>query len=200
MVVTFLATTELPLHVAILIGAITSLVLYCAKAAQSARPIALTPSAGGGWDRAEVPDACPSSRVTVLHYAGIGLFAEVPRIDEEWPRVIDSDNAVVVLSMGTLPDVPPSKVVHALNKWANDLNANGGRLIIAGLSPAAIHVLQRAGFRCARRRGRGGPSLDRGAAGRAAVAGYRLIQRKPMWLMPVSIICGRRADGRYRMQ
>ncbi len=145
MLVTFLATTQLPLHMAILIGAITSLVLYCVKAAGSAELIALTPAPEGGWDRAPVPDAVPSDDVTVLHYAGVGLFAEVPRIDETWPRVDDSRNAVVVLSLGTLPDVPSSKVIHALKKWAGDLQANGGRLIIAGVSPSSAKVLERGG-------------------------------------------------------
>ena len=87
MIVTFLATTQLPLHTAILIGAITSLVLYCVKASESAELIALTPAVNGGWSRAPVPDAAPSDEVTVLHYSGVGLFAEVPRIDEEWPDV-----------------------------------------------------------------------------------------------------------------
>lgn len=145
MLVTFAATTQLPLHTAILIGAITSLVLYCVKAAQSAKLVALVP-ADDGWERAPVPDECPSDQVTVLHYAGVGLFAEIPRIDEEWPRVRDSHNAVVVLSMAALPDVPSSKVIHALTKWANDLHVNGGRLIITGLSPEARTALQRGGI------------------------------------------------------
>jgi sulfate permease, SulP family len=145
MLLTFAATTQLPLHTAILIGAITSLVLYCVKAAGSARLIALTPAVDGGWERAPVPDAIPSNDVTVLHYAGVGLFAEVPRIDEDWPKVAESDNAVVVLSMAALPDVPSSKVIHALKKWAGDLKKNGGRLIIAGVSPSAAKVLQRGG-------------------------------------------------------
>lgn len=145
MVVTFLATTELPLHQAILIGAITSLVLYCVKASQSARLVALLP-ADGGWEIAPVPASCPSGEVTVLHYAGVGLFAEVPRIDEEWPRVADSSNAVVVLSMRALPDVPSSKVIQALGKWATELHAHGGRLLIAGVSPAAEKVLDRGGI------------------------------------------------------
>lgn len=145
MLVTFAATTQLPLHTAILIGAVTSLVLYCVKAAQSAKLIALVP-VHEGWEQAPVPDECPSNDVTVLHYAGIGLFAEVPRIDEEWPIVRDSHNAVVVLSMASLPDVPSSKVIHALSKWAGDLQANGGRLIIAGLSPAARTELERGGI------------------------------------------------------
>jgi sulfate permease, SulP family len=145
MLITFAATTELPLHTAILIGAITSLVLYCVKAAQSAQLIALRP-VDDGWERAPVPDQVPSNEVTVLHYAGIGLFAEVPRIDEEWPEVAESRNAVVVLSMAALPDVPSSKVINALTKWATDLERNGGRLIIAGVSPKAEAVLNRGGI------------------------------------------------------
>jgi sulfate permease, SulP family len=146
MLLTFAATTQLPLHTAILIGAITSLVLYCVKAAGSARLIALTPAAEGGWDRAPVPDSIPSNEVTVLHYAGVGLFAEVPRIDEDWPKVADSRNAVVVLSLGALPDVPSTKVIHALKRWADGLEKNGGRLIIAGVSPSAEAVLKRGGI------------------------------------------------------
>ena len=83
--------------------------------------------------------------MTVLHYAGVGLFAEVPRIDELWPKVADSTNAVVVLSMGTLPDVPSSKVIRAIRKWATDLEANGGRMYIAGVSPAARRCSSAAG-------------------------------------------------------
>ncbi len=41
MLITFAATTQLPLHTAILIGVITSLVLYCVKASQSAQLMAL---------------------------------------------------------------------------------------------------------------------------------------------------------------
>jgi sulfate permease, SulP family len=146
MIVTFLATTQLPLHTAILIGAITSLVLYCVKASQSASLMALRRNADGDWERAAVPDEVPSNAVTVLHYNGVGLFAEVPRIDEEWPRVENSDNAVVVLSLGTMPDVPSSKVLKALRRWASDLKANGGRLIIAGVSPATARELQAGGI------------------------------------------------------
>jgi SulP family sulfate permease len=146
MVVTFVATTELPLHQAILIGAITSLLLYCVKASQSAQLVALTPTGDGDWEIGTVPTSCASNAVTVLHYAGVGLFAEVPRIDEEWPRVEDSTNAVVVLSMRALPDVPSSKVIRALRKWATDLTSHGGRLIIAGVGPAAEKVFERGGI------------------------------------------------------
>jgi sulfate permease, SulP family len=145
MLVTFAATTQLPLHTAILIGALTSLVLYCAKASQAAQLIALIRS-GSDWRVVPVPDAVEDDAVTVLQYSGVGLFAEVPRIDEEWPRVEDSHNAVVVLGVRTLPDVPSSKVIKSLRSWAQDLQSNGGRLIIAGVSPATMRVLEHGGL------------------------------------------------------
>ncbi|WP_454791614.1 SulP family inorganic anion transporter [Mycolicibacterium lutetiense] len=146
MLVTFAATTQLPLHTAILIGVITSLVLYCAKAAKAAQLVALTPTADGGWQEAPVPEKCASNDVTVLHYAGVGLFAEVARIDEDWPRAEGTSNAVVVLSLRALPDVPSSVTIKAMRRWAGQLKANNGRLIIAGADPATAEVLRRGGL------------------------------------------------------
>ncbi|KRD19529.1 transporter [Mycobacterium sp. Root265] len=147
MIITFVATTELPLHTAILIGVITSLVLYCAKAAKAAQLVALQPADEQGvWRVVPMPKRCASNEVTVLHYAGVGLFAEVARIDEEWPRIDGSRNAVVVLSMRMLPDVPSSVAIKALRRWAAELTANHGRLIIAGVTPAVAQVLTRGGL------------------------------------------------------
>jgi sulfate permease, SulP family len=146
MVVTFLATTQLPLHTAILIGAITSLVLYCVKASQAADLVELRQVQDGGWLIGPVPAKVDSNAVTVLQYNGVGLFAEVPRIDEKWPQVADSSNAVVVLGLRTLPDVPSSKVIKSLRRWAEELRDNGGRLIIAGASPSALKVFRAGGI------------------------------------------------------
>lgn len=147
MIITFVATTELPLHTAILVGVITSLVLYCVRAAKAAELQALQPSGeDGGWRIIPVPEACADNDVTVLHYTGVGLFAEVARIDEQWPRVAGSTNAVVVLSMRMLPDVPSSVAIKALRRWAGDLAANHGRLIVAGVTPEVAAVLTRGGL------------------------------------------------------
>lgn len=135
-------------HVAIGIGAVTSLVLYCVKASAATKLICLTKSADGDWYITPVPSTFADDAVIVLAYTGVGLFAEVPRIDEEWPSTIDSHGAVVVLTMRTLPDVPSSKVIKALRRWAEDLRANGGKLIIAGISPETAKVLRADSWRC----------------------------------------------------
>ena len=146
MLITFAATTQLPLHTAILIGVITSLVLYCVKASQSAELVALRQTDDGGWQTVPVPEQCASNDVTVLHYSGVGLFAEVARIDEDWPKAEGSTNAVVVLSMRMMPDVPSSVAIKALRRWAGALQAHGGRLIVAGVTPAADRILERGGL------------------------------------------------------
>ncbi len=146
MLITFAATTQLPLHTAILIGVITSLVLYCVKASGTAQLIAVQQTDDGGWRIVPVPERVASNDVTVLHYAGVGLFAEVARIDEEWPRAEGSRNAVVVLSLRALPDVPSSVAIKALRRWAGQLEAHNGRLIVSGVTPAAVRILQRGGL------------------------------------------------------
>jgi SulP family sulfate permease len=144
MLITFAATTQLPLHTAILIGVITSLVLYCVKASKAAQLVALQPRADG-WRFEPVPDRLPSNDVTVLHYGGVGLFAEVSRIDEEWPKVDGTSNAVVVLDMRALPDVPSSVAIKALRRWAELLRSHDGRLYISGVDKATVQILQRGG-------------------------------------------------------
>ena len=57
-----------------------------------------------------------------------------------------STNAVVVLSMRMLPDVPSSVAIKALRRWAGELEAHGGRLIVAGVTPAAEKILERGGL------------------------------------------------------
>ena len=146
MLITFAATTELPLHTAILIGVITSLVLYCAQAAKAAQLIALEPTDDGGWRACPVPERCASDDVTVLHYAGVGLFAEIARIDEKWPRADGTHNAVVVLSMRAVPDVPSSVAIKALRRWAAQLSSHHGRLIIAGVAAPVQRIFERGGL------------------------------------------------------
>lgn len=135
MLVTFAATTQFPLQDAIFLGAVLSLVLYCVKAAQQARLVALEPTGHGSWKMTDVLPSCPSGEVTVIHYGGVGLFAEVPRLDERWPDLSRTRGAVLILSVRTLPDVPSSAVIKALEKRARTLAAGGSKLMIAGVTP-----------------------------------------------------------------
>ena len=146
MVITFAATTQLPLQDAILIGAVISLSLYCVAAARHADLVALEPTGTGQWRFAPVPSTVPSNSVTVLYYAAVGLFAEVPRLDEKWPQTADTRDAVIILSVRTLPDVPSSAVVKEIARRARSLAARGNKLMIVGGTPGLQRILDHSGL------------------------------------------------------
>lgn len=146
MVVTFAATTQFPLQDAIFLGAVLSLLLYCVQAARQADLMGLEPTGAGGWRTVDVPVSCPSGQITVIYYGGVGLFAEVPRLDERWPDLSDTRDAVLIVSFRTLPDVPSSTVVKALEKRVRILTANGSKLMVTGVTPQVVRILDRSGL------------------------------------------------------
>ncbi|MFD7292420.1 SulP family inorganic anion transporter [Streptomyces sp. NPDC059897] len=146
MILTFLATTQLPLQQAIVIGAVLSLLLYCAQAARQAKLIALTRTPDGTWHTATPPKRLPAGEVTVLDYAGTSFFAELPRIEGELPSPDGARDAVLVLVVRTLPDVPSSAVIKLLDRYARSLDKAGGRLILAGAQPSLVRVLKSTGL------------------------------------------------------
>jgi SulP family sulfate permease len=47
--------------------------------------------------------------MTVIYCGGVGLFGQVPGLDERWPDLSQTRGAVLIVSMRTLPGVPSSK-------------------------------------------------------------------------------------------
>ncbi|MFD8571535.1 SulP family inorganic anion transporter [Streptomyces sp. NPDC059639] len=148
MILTFLATTQLPLQQAIILGAVLSLLLYCAQAARRARLVALTrdPATGDDWLTGEPPASLPPGQVTVLYYDGVSFFAEMNRIEAMLPRPDDARGAVLILVMRGVPDVPSSSVVKVLRRYVHGLDAQGGRLILAGAEPGLVRLLTATGL------------------------------------------------------
>ncbi|MBD1322442.1 SulP family inorganic anion transporter [Gordonia hankookensis] len=146
LLVTFVATTQIPLQDAILVGAAISLVLYCVQAARAARLVALVPD-DGGWRVVDTPQTLPADGITVLDYSGVALFAEVPRIAETWPTVSDDNGrSALILSVRTLPDVPSSTLQKLLRAHADELQAKGGRFMLAGVRPPLMKGIESAGL------------------------------------------------------
>jgi sulfate permease, SulP family len=146
MLATFAATTQLPLQDAILLGAGISLLLFCINAQRQARLRALERDMSGRWRTTDVPVRIEPSTVTVLHYEGASMFAEMGRLDESWPRLDDARHAVVIYHVRTLPDVPSSTIIKALARRARQLTENDCRLMVVGLDPALLKVFTRTGL------------------------------------------------------
>ncbi|KLN35602.1 transporter [Cellulosimicrobium funkei] len=146
MVVTFFATTQVPLQQAIVVGAVLSLLLYCVQAARQSRLVLLTRAPDGRWRTSrELPTRLRSGEVTVLDFSGTSFFAALPRIEGQFPDGSGAERAVLVLVLRTLPDIPSSAVMELLHRTARRLAAQGNRLVLVGVTPAMRQLLERTG-------------------------------------------------------
>jgi MFS superfamily sulfate permease-like transporter len=144
------ATLLVPIHVAVLIGVLLSLLLVGITSSTGNRVVALE-RANGGWRRAELPGALPPGEVTVLDIEGAGAFASVPGLFARLPRpaaagvgTAGGGSAVVLRLRGHLRT--NLTFTKALESYEADLAEAGGLLIICGLQPETITQLRSAGL------------------------------------------------------
>ncbi|MFE4462931.1 STAS domain-containing protein, partial [Nocardia tengchongensis] len=146
MIATFAATTQLPLQQAIVIGAVLSLLLYCVQAARQIELVGLARDTAGHWRTAAVPRQRPPGEVTVIDYRGTSFFAELPRLEAALPEVSGARNAVLVLVLRAMPDIPSSAILRLLERYNRQLRDAGGRLVLAGVQPELAEVMQHTGL------------------------------------------------------
>ena len=151
--ITMTATLLVPIHVAVLIGVILSLLLVGINSASTTQVVALQPVAPGSWRRAEVPSSLPPGQVTVLDIEGSGEFASVPAIFARLPQPPENPPgapdarqriAVVLRLRGHLRT--NLTFTKALEDYAEAIGQSGGTLIVCGLQPATITQLRSAGL------------------------------------------------------
>lgn len=146
MAATFLATTQLPLQQAIVIGAVLSLLLYCAQIARRAHLTALERTPTDTWRETQVPDNLPSNAITVLQYDGVGFFAELPWLQDHWPRTGEAHGAVVIMRLRGTPDIPSTALLKALKGYAESLHRTGNHLLITGATSQFTDLASRSGL------------------------------------------------------
>ncbi|MEV6279658.1 SulP family inorganic anion transporter [Nocardia sp. NPDC051832] len=146
MVVTFAATTQLPLQQAIVLGGMLSLLLYCVQISRQGEVLALTPGADGTWRTADPPAELTSGQVTVVEYGGASFFAELSHLEDKLPAPSTDGNAVLVLVVRVVPEVPSSALIKQFRRYAARLQHGGDRLVLAGVQPRLARVLARTGL------------------------------------------------------
>ncbi|MFF1796734.1 SulP family inorganic anion transporter [Kitasatospora sp. NPDC058263] len=119
-------------------GALSIALVALAQAARQGRLLALQPAGDGHWTTAAPPARLTPGQVTVLDYNGVSLFAELPRIERDWPA--PAPDAVLILVVRNLPDVPSSAMIKLLRRKADELHQTGGRLILAGVQPPLAKI------------------------------------------------------------
>jgi SulP family sulfate permease len=98
----------------------------------------------GGWEIRDVPTDLKSNQVTVLLIQGLDFFAEVPALEDEMPSPRGVANAVVILIVRDMTRIT-STAIRWLERYAQQLQANGGVLMLADVEPIVEKELRASG-------------------------------------------------------
>jgi sulfate permease, SulP family len=145
LVATFLLTMFVPLQWAILAGALLSVLLFVGQAAGRVRLVYLARDDQGRWAEQPTLSHLPSNQIVPLYYEGGSFFAEVPHLKQLLPDTTDARRSVVLLGLrGTT--AASSTFLKWLEKYTQQLRDNGNLLMLFGVEPKLMTVLERSGL------------------------------------------------------
>jgi SulP family sulfate permease len=130
MVVTFIATLSLPIQQAIIIGVFLSLLDYIYSSSQQVSLYALKLMEDGDFQEEPAPEKLEDSSVTVLHVRGSTYFAAARTIQEILPSAKEAQQAVVIARLRETDEVGTT-IISVMERYAAELRANGGRLMLS---------------------------------------------------------------------
>lgn len=149
--ITMGATLLVPIHIAVLVGVVLSLLLSAITGASATHIVALEPAGPGHWRRAAVPTELAPGQVTALDIEGAGGFVSVPALFAQLSAVPGDGGregerlfAVVLRLRGHLRT--NLTFTKALEAYGEQLAASGGHLSVCGLQPGTIAQLRAAGL------------------------------------------------------
>ncbi len=145
MLITFGSTLVMPLQYAVLLGVAISILLFVLQQSNALRIVEWVVQDNGWPVEQPAPSKLESERVTVLFTYGNLFYAAANSFEESLPAVEGSRRAVVILLLRGYDDLG-STVIEVFRRYATALQANAGKLILAGVSPGLREQLRRTGM------------------------------------------------------
>jgi SulP family sulfate permease len=145
MLVTFVSTLVMPLQYAVLLGVAISILLFVFQQSNKIRVVEWIVGETGWPVERPVPKKLKSGKVTVLFIYGNLFYAAADTLEKSLPAVQDARRSVVILLLRGYEDVG-STVAEVLRRYTQALQANQGKLILAGVSKSLRAQLQRTGM------------------------------------------------------
>jgi sulfate permease, SulP family len=130
---TFIATLVLPIQEAIIVGIMLSILDYVYTSSQDIQVMELAPTEDGGFETRPAPDQLSNNSITILYGMGDFFFAGARTLEEMLPRVQDAHQAVVILRLHGRSQIR-STMLLVLERYAKRLQANGGKLMLSGVT------------------------------------------------------------------
>lgn len=141
--VTILCVIFLSIPAAVLIGIVLSIVFNFVANANDVTVKHLV-RAEGGFIEKDLPEVIPNNDPMVITVAGHLFFAGAKTLEEKLPRVGDSKRPVVIIRMrGT--NQMGATLIDVLDRYAEELEENGGKLYLSGLDTKQISLLEASG-------------------------------------------------------
>jgi len=142
MVATFVATLALPVQQAIFIGVLLSFIDYGYSSSKNVQLLMLHRTEAGELVERPVPQALEDESITVLHARGSSYFAAARTMQQLLPSAKGAHGAIVIIRMRGLDQIG-STYILVLERYAAELRANDGRLMLSGVSERVLDQLLR---------------------------------------------------------
>ena len=142
MMVTFIATLMLDIQEAVFIGIVLSILDFVYTAAQDIQVVELVEKRDGVFTERPCPETLPDNSITILYAWGALFFASARTIEDLLPKADEAQHAIVILRMHGRSRIG-STYVQILERYAGRLQANGGKLMLSGVSPHVWDQLER---------------------------------------------------------
>jgi SulP family sulfate permease len=145
MVITFGSTLVMPLQYAVLLGVAISILLFVFQQSNTLRVVEWVVGETGWPVERPAPKRLKSGKVTVLFIYGNLFYAAADTFEKSLPAIENARNSAVILLLRGYEEVG-STVSEVFRRYTQALQANQGKLILAGVSPALRNQLQRTGL------------------------------------------------------
>ncbi len=142
MLVTFLATLTLEIQEAVFVGVVLSILDFVYTATQDVQVVALEEERDGVFVERPCPETLSDNSVTVLFTWGAMFFASVRTMEDLLPDADEAQRAMVILRLHGRSHIG-STFIQILERYAGRLQANGGKLMLSGVSQNVWEQLDR---------------------------------------------------------
>ena len=143
MIVTLLMTLIIPLQQAVFVGLVFTIIFqFFVTSGREIRVVQLVLNPDGTVGETPVPAKLPSEAVTVLQVYGNVTFAGAETMETRLPSVDDSKRPVVILRLHAQEGIG-SSLISVLERYSQQLQAHGGKLMVAGVNKKVKGQLDR---------------------------------------------------------
>ena len=141
MIITFVATLFLPIQYAVLLGVMLSIMIYLYRSSTDIRLMELVPQADGSIIEQGAPLSLKKNGITILRTYGSLHFSGAAMLEEILPSAQESNQSVVILQLRGLDNIG-STFIRVIERYAQNLQANGGKLYLTGVHPRVVEQLE----------------------------------------------------------